>query len=384
MISRLVAAAAVVMTVSCLGVGPALADSVRPDFRINEPTGGDNKLPVAVEFPTGDYMVVWQSFGDSERVSGLYARRLFRNGDKAGKEFAVFKAKGAGFEQHRVAAVGNHDFVVTWWDGNRLLGRVFDKRGKRLSKFQLAKIPESRNFERSHTIVPLGRNHFLVSWGGKGGPHGTLYARKFRKSGKPIGKAFQVTKRGVWHTATKLSNGRLVFYVFDRRKRTIFGQFINRNGSKHNKPFTVRKNVTERTGPGELSAAPLGNGSSVVVWYEDGGAVFSNDIKGYIFNKHGKKFKNEVLIENVYNQSVYPVVARLNRDKFVISYLSVVLFANYNYVAVYNRYGSPRQDPFVLNSRFPASGRSTIVGRESGGFFGAWDDRFTVAGAIYK
>jgi hypothetical protein len=85
------------------------------EFRVNTTTAGDQKsAAVAMNRNTGDFVVVWQSYGQSGANWGIYGQRYSAAGAAQGAEFQVNTSTSGNMQNPSVAMDGNGNFLVTW------------------------------------------------------------------------------------------------------------------------------------------------------------------------------------------------------------------------------------------------------------------------------
>jgi len=85
------------------------------EFSVNSFTTDFQRAPsVAVDPNTGDFVVVWQSFGQDGYYYGVFGQRFDSTGSKVGGEFQVSQTAYGNEEYPRIAARGNGEFVVVW------------------------------------------------------------------------------------------------------------------------------------------------------------------------------------------------------------------------------------------------------------------------------
>lgn len=90
--------------------------SASAEFRVNTYTTNDQINPTIGMFPTGDFIIAWQSYLQDGDDYGIYAQRFHANCTFLGSEFRV---NNITYNQQALPAIGvqsNGYFVITWVD----------------------------------------------------------------------------------------------------------------------------------------------------------------------------------------------------------------------------------------------------------------------------
>jgi hypothetical protein len=178
-----------------------------PEFQVNTYTKYDQYNPSVAAIPTGEFVVVWISGGDTcpgcggqdGSGTGIFGQRYATSGAPVGPEFRVntYTTSLQGFPSVAAHASG---FVVVWdsalQDGSS--GGVF---GQRYAASGAALGPEFRvngyttglQFFPSVAAHPAG--NFVVMWttyGGQDGSSAAVFGQRYASSGEPVGPQFRV------------------------------------------------------------------------------------------------------------------------------------------------------------------------------------------------
>ncbi len=87
------------------------------EFRVNTYTVGNQEHPAVAMDSAGDFVVVWDSYGQDGESWGVYAQRYNAAGAPQGIEFRVNQPTSNTQTVPAVAMDSDGDFIVTWADG---------------------------------------------------------------------------------------------------------------------------------------------------------------------------------------------------------------------------------------------------------------------------
>lgn len=169
------------------------------EFRVNSHTDNSQTLPCVAMDDSGNFVIAWTSFGQDGDETGVYARRMDRDGRFLSAEFRInFSTQG---RQERpdicMDTLGN--FIVCWqsalWNETLydVYARTFDHTGQ-------LKGPEFRVNHRSEAwqLFPAidcdAQGRFIVVWQGSDltDESFVIYARQFDQYGQPLGDEAQI------------------------------------------------------------------------------------------------------------------------------------------------------------------------------------------------
>lgn len=200
--SRLLACAVPIAGALLLTAPPAEAQPIAlgPEFQVNVWTTGDQKLPGAAMDAAGNFVIVWDSDGQDGSGRGIFGRRFDRDGGPLGAEFQVNVSTGPDQYPAEAAMSPGGEFVVVWnsfgqdGDGRGVFARLFDSTGApRGGEFQVNTNTASNQYRHTAEMAPDGS--FVIAWNsltGDGSGYG-IFARRFGSDGVPIdAQEFQV------------------------------------------------------------------------------------------------------------------------------------------------------------------------------------------------
>jgi hypothetical protein len=152
--------------------------AVGTEFQVNSSTGYYLFSPRVSSDADGDFVVVWGSSGQDASASGVFARRFASSGAALGGEFQVNTHTSQNQEYPVVAVSASGDFVVAWESFNQIVGSGYDVFAKRFnsagavlgSEF-LVNTYTSHNQYRP-TVAAEADGDFVVAWqsAGQDGP----------------------------------------------------------------------------------------------------------------------------------------------------------------------------------------------------------------------
>jgi hypothetical protein len=181
----------------------ATGAKVGGEFAVNTYTTASQTDPSVAMDGSGNFVVVWSSYGEDKSKMGIFGRRFDHAGAASGGEFQINVFTGEGQYSPRVAADPAGDFVVVWdtccVDGSAygVVGRRFDPSGNpttaefRVNTYTFA--------DQTFPDVAMdSQGSFTVAWQSErqddpGSASGWgVFARQFTKSGRPAGSEFAV------------------------------------------------------------------------------------------------------------------------------------------------------------------------------------------------
>ena len=174
------------------------------EFRVNTYTAGyQGKAAVAMD-AAGDFVVTWESFGQSGPGSGMgiYAQRYNAAGVAQGSEFHVNTYGTLGQESPSVAMDSAGDFVIAWWNresapnGSGCYAQRYNAAGIAQGTETKVNTPIAGFYDNAALpkVAMDAVGDFVVTWTQQpfSGQSGTI-AQRYNASGAPQGSAFVVS-----------------------------------------------------------------------------------------------------------------------------------------------------------------------------------------------
>jgi len=162
-------------------------------------TAGDQLDPSVAMDSAGDYVITWSSSGQDGSGWGIYGQRYSACGMAQGGEFRVNNTTAGDQTHARVAMDGTGNFTVVWQsygqDGSGwgVFARRYSNLGLPLTcEFQINNT--SAGDQEYPAIATNGPGAFVVSWSSNGqdGSGWGVYARRYSASGFALGNEYLV------------------------------------------------------------------------------------------------------------------------------------------------------------------------------------------------
>ena len=161
-------------------------------------TEGPQSAPDVSVGGDGSFVVVWQGYGPGSDYSDVFARRFANTGAAQGNEVQVNEPVDGSFEGAPKVAATSSGFVVVWDDYEDVFARRFDTAGAPLGDpFQVN--TATLGFQGSADVAATVDGGFVVAWedgyfdapGEDGSGYG-VFARRYDAAGNASGMQFQV------------------------------------------------------------------------------------------------------------------------------------------------------------------------------------------------
>jgi hypothetical protein len=174
------------------------------EFQIDTPATGDGVTPAAIGMqPDGDFIVAWSSYALDGSQWGVFARQFASDGTPKGAEFQVNTYTTNNQMQPSVAVDPSGDFVVVWQSygqtgpGWRVFGQRFNSAGvAQGSEFQINDSASNADFPSAGMDTA---GDFVVAWRDNVGYNPTtVFARRYDNAGNSEGSPFQVNATTTW------------------------------------------------------------------------------------------------------------------------------------------------------------------------------------------
>ncbi len=251
------------------------------EFQVNTYTNDYQYYPSVASDASGNFVVVWQSYGQDGSDYGIFGQRYDGTG-RVGDEFQVNSYTTYGQNLPKVASTGSGSFVVVWQSYDpvnsdfEVFGQRYDSTGKWSgAEFQVNTYTPDVQYYPS--VASDGSGGFVVVWEsyGQDGDSFGVFGRRFGAEGSTPGDEFQVNT----HTADDQyypfvaydeSGGFAVVwesYGQDGDGFGVFGQRYDNTGSRLG--TEIQLNAFTTGDQGNSSIASDGSGGFVVVWESD-------------------------------------------------------------------------------------------------------------------
>lgn len=267
----------------------AVGNKVGGEFQVNSYTTGYQAYPALAADSSGNFVVVWESYGQDGSLFGVFARRYDTAGLPLGDEFQVNTYTTNGQRVPSVAVDGSGGFVVVWssreqdGSGYGVFGQRFNPAGSPVGgEFQVNSYTTSA--QSTGVVAADFAGDFTVVWmsSDQDGSTRGVFGQRFDSAGAPAGSEFQVntytTDQQDWPAVAANAAGEVVVVWEssgqDGSYSGIFGQRFDAAGTPAGSEFQV--NLHSGLEQGRPAVAEDAQGSFIVVWesYGQDGAGF--------------------------------------------------------------------------------------------------------------
>ncbi len=266
------------------------------EFQVNSYTTSKQQNPAVASDATGNFVVVWRSYGSGGNDDDGYSvqgQRYGSDGLEIGAEFQVNSFTTNGQDATAVASDANGNFVVVWrsygssgTDSSSLSiqGQRYGSDGLEIGgEFQVNSY--TTNFQISPAVASDATGNFVVVWQsykdsvGDDSSSWSVQGQRYGSDGLEIGGEFQVnsyTTSSQWYPAVASdSNGNFVVVWkskgsngTDSNGDSIQGQRYASSGTKVGGEFQVNSYTTSTQEYPAIASDATGN--FVVAWSSDG------------------------------------------------------------------------------------------------------------------
>ncbi len=308
-LSRLITALLMLLTAV-----PAGADewvSLGDEFQVNTFTTGNQGFADVARAPDGSFLLAWESGDDHDGDDfGIFAQRMSAAGAPLGAEFQVNTFFTGPQYEPAIAAGPDGEYVVVWQSygqdgsGFGIFGQRYDAGGMALGgEFPVNSFTVADQGYPAVAIDATGQ--FLVVWEsyGQDQSFGGIYAQHYDSDGMPIGGEFRV------HTTTldnqndpdivATADGFIVTWESDQvdmEGEAVVLQFFDQNADPVGGEIQV--NASEADDQENPSIAALPDGTFAVVWESDGQDGIGESVVARVFDADGVPVSGEILLNS--------------------------------------------------------------------------------------
>jgi hypothetical protein len=308
---------------------------VGPEFRVNTYTTNSQFIFSMASDSSGNFVVVWNSNGEDGSNYGVFGQRYASSGTPLGPEFRVNTYTTYAQMLPTVASDASGNFVVVWQsygqDGlsNGVFGQRYANSGGPLGpEFRINTYTMSS--EGNPSIAADASGNFVVAWDSyQDGSGFGVFGQRYSASGVPIGTEFRVntyttSNQGIPVVASDSASNFVVIwnsYLQDGSSVAVFGQRYTSSGVPLGPEFRVNTFTTSYQHDPSVAAAAAGG--FVVVWTSNAQDGSGRGIFGQRYASGGTPLGSEFRV-NTYttNQQDSPVVASDSTGNFVVVWTS--------------------------------------------------------------
>ena len=306
-----------------------------PEFRVNTyTTNSEYRGSVAIDITSGNFIVIWEAFGQDGSEWGVFGQRYDVSGTPLGPEFRVNTYTTSYQLYPSVARGPSGDFVVVWHsvlqDGSSfgVFGQRYASSGAPLGpEFQVNTY--GANAQSLPSVSADSSGNFVVVWASntQDGSSFGIFGQRYASAGAPLGPEFRVNTyttntQAYPFVAADAATGNFVVVwnsvqVEDGSAYGVFGQRYASTGAPLGPEFRVNTYTTDSQSVS--SVAVDSSGSFVVVWnsYTQDGSHFG--VFGQRYDSTGAPLGPEFRV-NTYttNAQSNPSVAADSSGNFVV------------------------------------------------------------------
>jgi len=312
---------------------------------VNSETSSNQGYPSMAVDADGDFVVVWESYGQDGDNYGIYGQRYNAAGETLGGEFPVNT-----YTTHRqydpsVAMDADGDFVVVWTsdgkgngepdegqdgDFSGIYGQRYNAAGETLGdEFLINTYTTGR--QNSPSVAMDADGDFMVVWQGFGqdGDYSDIYGQRYNAVGVPQGSEFPVNSytTGYQDRPSVAMDADGDFMVVwegegqDGSDSDIYGQRYNAVGVPQGSEFPVNSFTADYQQ--DPSVAMDADGDFVVVWHSSGQDGNNRGVYGQRYNAAGETLDGEFPV-NIFTTGFQgsPSVAMDADGDFVVGWTS--------------------------------------------------------------
>ncbi|MEM8601472.1 MAG: T9SS type A sorting domain-containing protein [Bacteroidota bacterium] len=357
------------VTLALLHSSPdAAAQNVRPvgpEFQVNTTTAERQQKPGVAMDADGDFVVIWESFGQDGDGWGVFGQRYAADGAPLGNEFQVNTYTTSSQSEAAVAMDADGDFVVAW-RSNGQEDTYNGRYGIYAQRYDAQGVPQGSEFRvntfstGSQTDVAIAMDadgDFVIAWTSVAqiGRDQEVYAQLYRSDGVARAGEFRVndfsTGRQQDPSVGMDDDGNFVVAWTDERLNNLYGfgddifaKRYDKFGAGINGDFRVN---TNREGPQRDSRVGVsGDGSFVIMW-----EVVDVDVVPEIRSLFGKLYgRDGVSVDGEFQIPTSTMVFGNN--------VSVAMDEDGDFVSAWNSYVPLGGDYEVAGRRFDALGNA--------------------------
>src|SRR5262245_57033545 len=170
----------------------ALVQPVGPEFQVNTYTTSEQGAPSVALDATGNFVVVWSSYGQDGSRGGIFGQRYDSGGNALGSEFQVNTHTIYNQYIPSVASDSTGNFVVVWssiYEG--IFGQRYDNDGNPLGgEFRVNAY--TTGGLGSPSVSSDASGNFVVVWSGQDESYVGVFGQRYDNKENAIGGEFQV------------------------------------------------------------------------------------------------------------------------------------------------------------------------------------------------
>jgi len=339
---------------------PPQIQPTTPEFQVNGYTTLDQVAYGAVLEKDGNFLVTWDSDGEDGATWSAEARLFDESGTPLTGDLQVNTYTSGAQAYTRAAADGSGRFVVVWsskgQDGSNygVFARRFDRDGTPLSpEIPVNTYTTSDQYDAFVATDPSG--NFVVTWTsyGQDGDEGAVVARRFDRTGAPLGGEFVVNTftSGYQYadavTVDGAGNFVVVWTQYGSGSYGIFARRYDASGSAQGDQFQV-DTTSDYDAFADAKSDRAGN--FVVVWSGAPTGAGQKDIIGRRFDATGTPLGDEFVVNvDTAGDQLTPTLAMDGAGNYLVTWTGVDASGAGVFGRRFDRSGNAVSGEFPLN-----------------------------------
>jgi len=309
-------------------------NSIGAEFQVNTYTSSDQANPSTTAITGGGFVVTWQSDGQDDSSSGIYARRYDAGGNKIGAEFKVNTYATYDQTNPSTAALADGGFVVTWLSHHGVQGvngisaQRYDVSGNTVgSEFQVS-IDTAHEYANP-SAAALIDGGFVITWKSDAiGAGKNIYGQRYHADGNNVGVEFQVSgaPSQYFSSTTALADGGFLvtWSHYPHQDGSGYGvSALRYDASGNNVGAEFQVNTYTELDQNFVNATALEDGGFIVTWVSNRQDGSGYGIYAQRYDADGSSIGSEFQV-NTYTSSDQglPSTTSLEDGGFVVTWYS--------------------------------------------------------------
>jgi len=336
------------------------------EFQVNTHTTYDQKNAAIAMDQSGNFIVVWSSYGQDGSSNGVFGQLFDPNCSPLGEEFQINVTSSGNQAEPVVAMDAAAGFVVAWQgpgliedDQEDIFAQRFDPNC--LSIGDEFRVNNDANDQQLFPCVVMNDNGgFIIVWESSNAPEQddkAICGRIYDSNAVEFGSEFFINAESSIYrypdVAADASGNFAVVWLDDKSSNSIMGRLFDPNGVPQTDTFEI--NTIRFTSVTRPSIAMGAAGNFVVTWDGDPNLAGLDDIHARLYDANGTPLGGQFLINTTLTGAQqYPKAAMNHNGEFIIVWDCQIDPNSESMRDIYGRrfdkLGEPIGDEFQVNS----------------------------------
>jgi hypothetical protein len=343
------------------------------DQRVNTYTTSNQEVPIVAALEgvnDGQYVIIWQSYGQDSDNWGVFGQRYDVNGSAFGPEFQInTTTPGAqdGYSLMSVAALSTGGFVVAWDHDDGSNDGVYAQRygadGQPVGGEFLVNTSTNYSHQFQPTVLGLNGGAFVIAYTDYSNADGDSYGVRVQHydaagvaQGAPLTVNTYVSGNQSFAQLAKLNDGGYVVVWHsdgqDGSNWSIQARLMNADGTPRSAEFQVNTYTPDNQSNADV--AVLAGGDFVVSWLSNNSGLGGWSTMAQRFSAAGVKIGGEVLVNDgntaPSNGDTYSRITALDNGGYVVTWSdSSGVNGHDAYAQLFDAAGNKVDAPLLLN-----------------------------------